>query len=217
MEMIVGFIAVEIFGLLFINFWGKKVIPSLISGLMFVLGVSNYRFYFDEKNLLNVFLPTLATFVLVIFILVSLSKIENLRILKEKSFLFAVGACALLSVVAFFIRKSLHSELADKEFYKIFPVIIILSPAYELILHEIVWKLILLKEKRVVQILLFVLATSIAIVLTCFDWEFSISFLIISIVSISGGGLFRYFFRDNSKFWVCVLIRGILYTIMFVL
>ena len=232
--MVVSFIVLELFGFIFIKFWGRKVIPTFISGVTFILTISSYRPLIDEPNLLNIILPIISTGSLILLIYMSLNQLTDAKsvqpnlndaeeqkinsgfsIFKEKTIYISIGCCLVLGVIAFFINKKNTPYLKLKDAYNLFLTMLLLPLLYELFIHEIVWKLIDKKKNIVLKIILYTLTTGLLIWLSCADWAYTPVMFISSAVTLIGAGLFRIFRKNNSDFWVCILLRGIFYFMMF--
>ncbi len=94
-----GFVFIEFISFIFIKFWGKKIIPTFISGFLFSFVILNYISFFDEKTALNVILPLIGTSSLVLLICLSLKENDSLQILKRKSIYLASAACLVMGKI----------------------------------------------------------------------------------------------------------------------
>lgn len=210
-----GFVFMESISFIFIKFWGKKIIPTFISGFLFSFVILNYISFFDEKTALNVILPLIGTSSLVLLICLSLKENDSLQILKRKSIYLASAACLVMGTISFLINKSIGNEEVLNEPQSIFLTITILSLLYELFVHKIIWQMIMKKENLTLKILLCSLVTIILICLTWVEWGKSVLVLIVASVTLIISGVFRFFCMNDSYFWVCIILRGIFYFIMF--
>ena len=73
----IGYVFLELLAFLFINFWGKKVLLTFISGIFFILAISNYRNLIIGNIILNIILPLFSTFSFFLLLYLSLLRINN--------------------------------------------------------------------------------------------------------------------------------------------
>ena len=216
--LLIGKVVFLIIGLLLMNFWGKNVIPTFISGLLFIITISNYRLTIPEeegKLLFNILMWILCTISLIFLLFVSEDKTELLSILKKKSIYFSIVCCIVLSIISFFINKKSMSDITVKHAYNLFLTMAILPIFYELFIHEVIWKMIMKSEKRSYKVFISILTTIILIFTSCADWSFAPLMWITASATLIGAGVLRIYFKRDSDFWMCVLLRGLFYFVMF--
>ena len=226
----IGYVFLELLAFLFINFWGKKVLLTFISGIFFILAISNYRNLIIGNMMLNIFLTLFSTFSFFLLIYLSLLRINNsnketdseesrnassFSIFKEKTIYFSVFICVIMGIISFFINKRISPELQLADATGLFMTMLILPLSYEIFIHEIIWKLIDTKKSFITKLFLYIICTGVLIWLSCADWAYNMLMVFSSSFTLIGAGVFRIIKKENSYFWVCILFRGIFYFIMF--
>lgn len=219
----IGYITLEVLGLLFIKLWGKKVIPTFFSGGIFFLIIANYGKLFDNETKLNIITPIASTGSFILLIYLSLKKISSENhsvscnyklIFKEKKVYYSITVSLLLGIISFLINKNKNSALHIKDTYYIFLTITILPILFEFFLHIIIWDLIRKKNSSIYRVILYVLTTGIAIWLSCIDWGVSLLLYITASITLVISGLFSLLCKRNF-FWLNILIRSFFYFIAF--
>ena len=226
----IGYVFLELLAFLFINFWGKKVLLTFISGIFFILAISNYRNLIIGNIILNIILPLFSTFSFFLLLYLSLLRINNsnketgseesrnassFSIFKEKTIYFSVFICVIMGIISFFINKRISPELQLADATGLFMTMLILPLTYEIFIHEIIWKLIDTKKSFITKLFLYIICTGVLIWLSCADWAYNMLMVFSSSFTLIGAGVFRIIKKENSCFWVCILFRGIFYFIMF--
>lgn len=219
----IGYITLEVLGLLFIKLWGKKVIPTFFSGGIFFLIIANYGKLFDNETKLNIITPIVSTGSFLLLIYLSSKRLSSEKhsipynyklIYKEYKVYYSIIASLILGIISFLINKNKTSVLHIKDYYYVFLTITILPILFEFFLHIIIWDLILKKNSLVYRIILYILTTGVAIWLSCIDWGVSLLLYITASITLIISGLLSLFCRRNF-FWLNILIRSFFYFIAF--
>ena len=197
---------VIVLSLIMIKKWGVKAIPTFVSACLLYICL----FILKDKTIYPVYFIILFNSILLIpvsiFIFLSLKRQNNIQLLKEwKIWIPVVVGLFSSLVINFFIYDGIESFL----------ITLLIAPIYEsLIFHEIVFNTVKDKYSERKEFVLFFFLSFIIAVL---HGSFRIKDLLFRTFGFFILYLIKNFRRENSTFWLIILIHFLVNLICLIL